>query len=336
MTTSAQIVSLIKQIRGTSSTLQRMKLLALAWRTLRGLSRTDQLAIAKEIGLSGAEQLVEKLADRSGISPSDLLAVLRQAEIDKHEPVHAVSEVLGELLGDAASAAPGDAVAPAAVANDGGGRPALRPLAPPAGEPFPEALEPAPMAAASTKLPPFSDPPGRNGPADRSLVQAMPLTQGAEGVDREHAPTAAGSRPSQPGKCFHEVKTVAEKALLADLAAAGSLLRRLRLLAHRIDEVGGLDSGEQQRLLELFPNGWSRRRAFNQLVRAGTPAKLDEALVLVAETMEGRSERLWALTTLQQLCRPELEEGRRLLEIAGDDQLLRRRLGLRLRRQTPQ
>ncbi len=92
MSTKEQLIGLLFQIRGATSPLQKLKLVALAWRTLRGLSPRDRLVIAKELGLGGAEHLVEQLGSQGGLSPAALLTAIRRAE-------EADPEELRELLG---------------------------------------------------------------------------------------------------------------------------------------------------------------------------------------------------------------------------------------------
>ena len=50
-------------------------------------------------------------------------------------------------------------------------------------------------------------------------------------------------------------------------------------------------------LLETFPDGWARRRALQELLRAGVPGSLDDAFVLV-EVLGSDRDRLWCLGTL--------------------------------------
>ncbi len=355
MTTSAQIVSLIKQIRGTASTLQRVKLVALAWRTLRGLAREEQLAVAKEIGLEGAEKLVDKLANRGGISPADLLRAIREAEFQGIETASKVDELLAEIIPDEQSAAASRTAVTtqAAVAGEQTEEPAvITAQQPPRSavlgqhKPFPEPEPPAfagpppfpdTPAPASTPAPVVnpSQPPASVGKApgtrqaesrDRGVVKA-PAPQRDHWQPREHKePWGSGAALPEAVAGEHEA------GLLADLAAAASLLQRLRMLGTRIDEAEGFDLDRLQRLLELYPAGWSRRRAFEELVRTGIPARIDDTLELVERTLESTSERFWALTTLQQerALGPGSQEK---LLAAAEGAMVRRRLQLRLGRQ---
>ena len=63
MTVSQELVWLINQIRNTPSSRERLRLLALGWRTLRGLSPADRLAVARELGFEGVVVAVENLGD---------------------------------------------------------------------------------------------------------------------------------------------------------------------------------------------------------------------------------------------------------------------------------
>jgi len=88
MAVSQELVWLINQIRNAPSPRERLRLLALGWRTLRGLSAADRLAVARELGFDGAERLVEQLAKRGGASPSLLLRALESVASADPEQVN--------------------------------------------------------------------------------------------------------------------------------------------------------------------------------------------------------------------------------------------------------
>jgi hypothetical protein len=95
MSVSDELVWLINQLRNTQSARERLRLLALGWRTLKQLSASDRLAVAKELGFDGGAQLVEELSRRGGVSPSLLLGALRAAEAT---PSQDVREIVDGLL----------------------------------------------------------------------------------------------------------------------------------------------------------------------------------------------------------------------------------------------
>jgi hypothetical protein len=87
---SEELVWLIGQLRGTANRRERLRLLARGWRTLRDLSPTDRLMVAKELGFDGAEHLVEQLARRGGASPTLVLELLEQANDATPEQIAAM------------------------------------------------------------------------------------------------------------------------------------------------------------------------------------------------------------------------------------------------------
>jgi hypothetical protein len=57
-----------------------MKVVARAWRTLQRLSPTERAALASEVGIDGAEELVERMASKHGrLKPAAILQVLEKA-----------------------------------------------------------------------------------------------------------------------------------------------------------------------------------------------------------------------------------------------------------------
>ncbi len=63
-------------------------------------------------------------------------------------------------------------------------------------------------------------------------------------------------------------------------------------------------------ILDLFADGWARRRAVEALFRAGVPRSFEAAMSLAA-SLEDRAQRMWALSTLmatRELTPGEMEE----------------------------
>ncbi|MFL6192895.1 MAG: hypothetical protein ACJ75H_01895, partial [Thermoanaerobaculia bacterium] len=60
---------LIAQLREARSPLARIRVVTRAWRLLRNLPRQDRLAIAAQIGVDGADDLVEAIARHQGTTP---------------------------------------------------------------------------------------------------------------------------------------------------------------------------------------------------------------------------------------------------------------------------
>jgi hypothetical protein len=63
------MLSLLHEMRSTASPIERLKLLARGWRSVRALSADDRRSLARELGFDGAEQMIDQLARRGGLSP---------------------------------------------------------------------------------------------------------------------------------------------------------------------------------------------------------------------------------------------------------------------------
>lgn len=354
MGTSAELIGLLHQIRNATSPLHRMKLAALAWRTLRGLSPIDRLAVARAIGVEGAERLVEQLGDRSGVSPSLLLSAIQSAEEAEPEELQRLlgrlqdpatrDDAVQQLAGDAAGWLGGNLGEE--TAEDGpdwsdaqrtAGRTPLAP-APAAASPVPPASTeaddpPAPAAALPVRaapVPPLVPEPAP--PLPRALVQRPAPAPGSR---------SAPTMPSRPGRrpAPEEGRSPARRppsrqpgtlpGIVAELESTPSLFRRLRLLAGRASELAGIGAGGAAAVARAFPAGWSRRRAIEALIRGDAVVGTEQLLSLLSPE-DDETTRMWLLTALA--ARSNLEPGS--LEAAAADAapLLRRRLAVRARR----
>lgn len=112
------------------------------------------------------------------------------------------------------------------------------------------------------------------------------------------------------------------------MAGASSLTKRFHLLRRHLAEAKKLPADGLRSLLEVFPDGWARRRALVALLRSGAPASLRDALALV-ETLGSDRDRVWCLGALTDS--RELSDGERqaLLAVAASP-VARRRLESRL------
>jgi hypothetical protein len=77
---SPDLVWLIQRMRTTPSRRGRLRLAIEGWKTIRDLSPTDRLLVARELGIDGAEQLVEEIAKRRGGSVEQALESLRLSD----------------------------------------------------------------------------------------------------------------------------------------------------------------------------------------------------------------------------------------------------------------
>jgi hypothetical protein len=75
-----QLNALLFELQAAASPLERAKILARAWRTVRDLSAVDRRLLVRHAGFDGAEQVVEGLAaGRGGMAPAPLLRMLGNA-----------------------------------------------------------------------------------------------------------------------------------------------------------------------------------------------------------------------------------------------------------------
>jgi hypothetical protein len=87
-----ELNALLFELQAASSPLERAKILARAWRTVRDLNAVDRRLLVRHAGFEGAEQIVEGLvARRGGVAPALLLRMLGNARSSD-------GAALGELL----------------------------------------------------------------------------------------------------------------------------------------------------------------------------------------------------------------------------------------------
>lgn len=120
----------------------------------------------------------------------------------------------------------------------------------------------------------------------------------------------------------------ADNVLAGKLTEAPSLTRRFHALRRHLKEAQDLSGEELRPVLEAFPDGWARRRALLELLRAGTPAALQDALGLV-EALGSERDRAWCLGALADE-RPLSARDREALLAAVPTPAARRRLEGRL------
>lgn len=364
MGVSDELLWLLHQIRSSRSPIERLKLLARGWRSVRELSADDRRTLARELGVDGAEELVEQLAHRGGMSPSNLLGMLHRAE--QSDPAVVLESIRGLAEPQRRGAAAGELLDTVSeILVDGQAHEAREPPAPggSGAEVKAQHTPPAPafaptqrhLAAPPAAAPPAGGEPGRPlsfSPPDSP--EPRPPRPGPPGVRPPAAPgrrrsAAAAEKPGTrsapeagPGRGRADRRPAertasaasrppSETGLAMQLGAESSLLRRLRLLsaaAGRHDDAG---LEELRAVLGCFPAGWARRRALQRLLEAGVPRSAADAIELLA-VLQRPSERAWAATTLAA-SRPLDDRERDALLAAVPSPALRRRLGSRMARQ---
>jgi len=321
-----ELVGLIHQIRSTGSPIERLKLLARGWRSVRALSADDRRSLARELGFDGAEQMIDQLARRGGMSPAALLARLHEAE--QADPAAVLDTIRGLGEPERRRAAAGEILDTVSdILVDDEARPAHAPGAPGEstdkvaaehGSPAPSPQVPMRQQAAPPAAP--TAPARRRPPAvvEKPGTRAAPEV-GPRRVRSDRRPAERTASPATPQ---------AGAGLATQLGAESSLLRRLRRLATSAGRLGEAGIEELAAVLECFPAGWARRRALQRLLESGVPRSTSDAITLL-ELLSRPSERLWAATTLAA-SRP-LDDGERAALLAAvPSPALRRRLSRRV------
>jgi hypothetical protein len=350
MSVSQELVWLLNQLRNTPQPRERLRLLALGWRSLKGLSPTDRLRVARELGFDGAERLVEELSRRGGMSPSKLLGLLRDAETADPNRLRTMvtglmdpdgrAEIVERLADEAADLLKDDGVIDSDEVTDakevgrefredhdaverpdepGSDRPVI--VDEDGGdigdEPADETDSVVPNAGRST-VDVVIEPEAAHRTEQTTTEERAPETD--DGVFGRSSAPVPTRPPASP-----DVETV-----LATLAAEASLIRRMAALRESADGLVDLDVADMQRLMAVFPPGWARRRALETVLRAGLPRDLQTAVATI-DVLEDSGLRLWALTALADGRSLGDEDKEDLLAAAGS-RLVERRLRLRLRR----
>ncbi|HEX6900643.1 MAG TPA: hypothetical protein VF789_13040 [Thermoanaerobaculia bacterium] len=329
---------LIEQLGRTYSPFERLKILGRAWSLLRQMNPDQRLLVAAQLGLDNADEVVHAIAERSGKQASPaLLSMIERAQVkgtsqlpqllsDIKDPAkraarlrEGVQAVEQELIG-------GDAAAPwlppaiAAPATAPPPKPAAR--RPPAPPPFEAMKAPSPAPAPVPAPAPAPAPPP---------VQTAPPPPVQAALPPEPKPVEAPAPPPQPkpapvaaAEPRPEPVRQASPGFTAELDEAPTLLARFRILHEHREEIRKMPSSALRPLLEGFPDGWARRRALGEILRAGAPADLSEAPPLL-EALGAQRDRVWCLGALTHQ-RQIPEKDREALLAGIDSPLARRRL----------
>lgn len=265
----AELTRLLRLLKTTASPVARAKLLARAWRSLRRLDARELRALAAGAGLERAEELLERFSRGHG---------------------RLSSRVVGELLRNVREVEPSEVGEWLAASGD----PEERPEQPAAGL---DAVEPGTLEV-DRPTPPEPQPQPRLKTAPASSFRPAPVVRAAA----VPAAALAASRPAADAPTGEiappERPSAADgRELLGQLESAPTVLRRLRLLDREMDRARGLDTDELSRLLELFPDGWARRRALCALLRARIPDSLMRAVYLI-ERLDSAVAQRWCVATL--------------------------------------
>lgn len=341
---------LIAQLRGANTPLARVRLVARAWRALRNLSPQQRMHVATQIGLDGADDLVEAIAAHQGTTPpAELMQAVNQVQTIDPATVKRMAARLrdprqrGQVVGQGLKALESALIGPEAKPAAAG----------PAAPPPPVVVKPAanwPLREASSKP---AQPPVQPAPPAPPPVAAAPVAAPAPApvIPSPPAPAPVAPTPpvpevpkpapavaqAPPAPAVAVVKAVEaprepappNRAVLAErLAAVPALTARFRMLRRRMDEIRPLSPPELRVILEVFPDGWARRRALLEMMAAGAPERTADALSLL-DSLQSPGDRSWCLGALADTRTLSSEEQTALLQ-AAPNASGRRRLELRL------
>jgi hypothetical protein len=329
----AGIEDLLRELRGAASPVQRVKLLGRAWRSLRRFDRHQLQDLARRAGFDQAEGFLERLArDKGRLTPSLLLQIVQRArnvdegDVDnlvrglrdperREELLHGGIEFVADMLDE-----PSSEVEEEAVAAPPPEEPEEDEPPPPPPEPEIEPAQPAPPVVPEIAA---AEPEQKIAPEPLPVEEPAPKPVAPIAV--AVVPAVAPAFAAPPAASAPEVRVTPEPVETPDgdtdavvnlLTSTPSTQRRLGILRNELDRIGKLDVDALQRLLELFPAGWARRRALAALLRAGIPAKLMHAVFLI-EQLESPTARRWCVGALLDGRQLDPDERAALIERHG-------------------
>lgn len=312
--------ALVFELQRAGSKADKAKALARAWRTVRGLSKTERRLLAREVGFDGAEDLIEGLAGEGegvfapaavlealgkmrrgeGLSLRGILSDLRDPDrrddllvrgIDLvADSVARPEEIVDEhdetpIHGHGLEIGEGDFIADAEANTDEEDSVTMPPI--PAGAPSPEP-EPEPLPAPDPEPPPEPKP------------EIQPHEQESSLWDNIWEPVELPEQPTG------STAMVAEEMLSSGVTShragrpnqtQGSTLGRLRSFRNGLDALRGAGIHRIREALEDLPEPWARRRALVALLEADIPDDPASALELIGD-MERAMDRGWCLSAL--------------------------------------
>ena len=334
---TADIAALVFELQRTSSPVERARVLARAWRTIRGLDPVERRLLAREVGFDGAEELLEGLAGRGagGLAPAALLEALNRARRDEGLSMRSLVSALRDPGRRDELMARGMDLAAELVEEGAEREEEARPASPPpltqAETPEPaagagvddetpdgEAEADEPIATAGVRLPPVGEKSRAGVPAPKPPSAPVVTTRPSAGVFRSPAvgsplaPDDALESSAAWEVLWHrrEPPLTLPDARAADARAVGrdgddglepgcpgSFIERLRELRLQLSRNDRVSSDPVSRVLEGFPDGWARRRAVLAVIEAATPGETSAVLDLI-ETLGHGADRSWCLTAL--------------------------------------
>lgn len=313
---------LLAQLREAKTPLARIRVVTRAWRLLRNLSRQDRLAIAAQIGIEGADDLVEVIAAHQGTTPpTELIGALNNLQKVDAATLKSLATKMRDPRQRSQVVAQGlKAVESALIGPEATAPPSPPP--PPKPAPAPVTVKPAASWPLREAAPAPAPPAPTPAPAPAPVKSAEPPKPVAA-----PAPAPAPSPPAPAPVRPPEPAAPVRSALAEGLAAVPVLTARFRLLRRRMAEVRRLSPADLRAVLEAFPDGWARRRALVDLIEAGVPERTSDVLSLL-DALQSPGDRSWCLGTLADARKLSADERAALLQ-AAPTAAGRRRLELR-------
>ena len=309
---------LLAQLREAKTPLSRIRVVTRAWRLLRNLPRQDRLAIAAQIGIDGADDLVEVIAAHQGATPpTELIGALNNLQKVDPATLKSLANRMSDPRQRGQVVAQGLKAVEAALIGPEPQPIAPPPLPPPKPAPPPITIKPA-VSTPLREAPPAPAPVPVPAPAPVAVTPVEPPKAAPVPVPAP-LPVAAPAPPAP----------APVRPMLAEgLAAVPALNARFRLLRRRIAEARRLSAHDVRAVVEAFPDGWARRRALVDLIEAGVPERTADVLSLM-DALQSPGDRSWCLGTLADARKLSPDERNALLQ-AAPTAAGRRRLELRL------
>jgi len=326
MKVSDDLTALVFELQRARSPVEKGRILARAWRTIRGLSATERRLLVREVGFDGAEDLVDGLAGKGGVSfaPAAVLEALGMARKNEGLSLRGILADLRDpdrrddllvrgmdLVADSLEI-PEDENEPQELTD---GTEDLEIPVPAAAMVTPSDRDPSDddtehrddEAAEKPSLSP--PPPSIEEPAPKAVAEE-PREVEPEAVPVA-APTAEKMDPSSWGEMWGEPQPMVT-ALVDDRRRTnareprrgselgqvkGTVLSRLRAFREAIPKLENATNSAIREALDGLPEAWARRRALVALIEAKIPDDIAQTLDLI-DDLERHMDRRWCLSAL--------------------------------------
>ncbi|MES1242581.1 MAG: hypothetical protein ABUT39_13285 [Acidobacteriota bacterium] len=312
------LLDLIVQLREAKSPLARVRVVARAWRAVRALTPKQRYEVAVQLGLDGADDLIEAIAAHQGATPpAELMKAVN--EVQKMDPATLKSIATRVRNPQQRGEAVRQGLKAVETALAG---PEIPPPPPPVSPPAPPVVSKPAASWPLREAPPAVPTPAPPPPA--APVVAAPAPPPPPAPQWDPPRPAEPEPPRAPGLSGPS----ARPELAEHLGSIPALTARFRHLRKHFDQVRRLQADDLRSLVEVFPDGWARRRVLAELIESGVPARVTDVLALV-DLLASPGDRSWCLGAVADTRALSSEERATLLQ-ASPTPAGRRRLELRL------